>query len=155
MKSNYLCEYQSNLFSLSQQEHEEQIKIIQLFVENGLIKIGTKTYPIVYGDVYFINAGEGYSIVEIEEELVQNTIMISADHVKELAKMLDFESEYYKIFEKKGHFHVASPHYKAIDRRFKEAFSVAAADKPFSKALFVSRVFELLNYAVVALEKRK
>lgn len=155
METDFFCEYKTSLSTLPQQESHDKIKIIQLFVENGLVKIGESVYPIVYGDVYFINAKQNYSIEELEEELIQSTIMVSAERLKQLAKVLDFESEYYKIFEKNGHFHVASPHYKAIDRRFKEAFSVSDTNQIFSKALFISRVFELLNYAVVTMGKRK
>ncbi|EOI04961.1 hypothetical protein UAY_00662 [Enterococcus moraviensis ATCC BAA-383] len=155
MANDFFCDYKANPVTQLTQESQGKIKIIQLFVENGCIKIGKSSYPIVYGDVYFINEGECYSIEELEEELIQNTILFSAGELKKLAKILDFESDYEKIFEKNGHFHVASPHYKAIDKRFREAFSVIETKKSFSKALFLSRVVELLNYAVVTLEKRK
>lgn len=155
MKNDIWCEYKAESPIISPKEHQEKVKIIQFFVENGLLKIGETVYPIVYGDLYFIDAKQSYCIEEVEEELIQSTIMISTKMVTKLAKSLDFEAEYHRIFEKNGHFHVASPRYKAIDKRFKEAYSVFEADKPLRTALFVSRVIELLNYAVVTLEKSK
>ncbi|MEI5991300.1 hypothetical protein A5881_002834 [Enterococcus termitis] len=155
MRNDIWCEYKTEAPMISQKEQQENVKIIQLFAENGLLKIGETSYPIVYGDLYFIDAQQSYFIEEVEEEFVQSTIMLSAKMLTKLAKSLDFEGEYHKILEKNGHFHVASPHYKAIDKRFKEAHSVFKADKPLTKALFVSRVIELFNYAVVTLEKGK
>lgn len=155
MTGNFLCEYKKNSTVISEEKHQDKVKLIQLFVENGLMKIGETSYPIVYGDLYFLDAKQSYCVEELDEEMIHSTIMVSAEQLMALSNILDFELEYHKIFGKNGHFHVASPHYKAIDKRFKEAFSVSETGKPFSKALFFSRVIELLNYAVVTVEKRK
>jgi hypothetical protein len=155
MMKDLSCTYQTIGPATGNQSDQENIKIMQLFVENGQIAIGERQYPIVYGDLYFIDANQCYSIIDTEDELVQSTIEVSAKQLKKLAKALDFEAEYEKIFERKGSFHVASPRYKAIDKRFKEAASVCNDTKVFARPLFFSRVFELLNYAVVTMEKNR
>ncbi|MGG5343329.1 hypothetical protein [Enterococcus sp. AZ192] len=153
MRPEIQCTYQTIGAAAAERKSQTTLKIMQLFIENGQINIGEKSYPIVYGDLYFIAEKQSYSITETNEELIQSTIEISAEHLKKVAKLLDFESEYKQIFEERGSFQVASPRYKAIDHRFKEAASVFKKDQPFAEALFFSRVLELLNYAVVTIKK--
>lgn len=153
MRPEIQCTYQAVEPATSNEKNQTNVKIIQLFVENGQLTIGDKIYPIAYGDLYFVAAKQNYSITDTEEDLVQSKIEVPAEFLKEMAKKLDFEKEYQQIFEAQGSFRVASPRYKAIDQRFKEAAGVFNKDKSFAEALFFSRVLELLNYAVVTIKK--
>ena len=155
MLDKFFCTYKTNSPVVFEEKDQDKIKIVQLFVENGLMKISDKSYPIVYGDVFFIDAGQEYSIEELDEEVIQSSVMIDAVYLEEIAELLNFKKEYHQILKKYGSTHVAAPHYKAIDQRFKEAFSVYTAEKPFAQALLIARIIELFNYAVVTINKRK
>ncbi len=126
------------------------IKIIQTLAENGEIIIENKSYPIKFGNLYFINCSKKHSVILAQKDnYLQNTVVISREFLNNLAELLNFTKETEDIF-KNGYFlHVK--HYKIIDDHFKKMSSVYNSEKAFSKALFTAKFLELLNYAVSSL----
>lgn len=53
MLDEFFCTHKTNSPVVFEEKDQDKIKIVQLFVENGLMKISDKSYPIVYGDVFF------------------------------------------------------------------------------------------------------
>ena len=126
------------------------IKIIQTLAENGEIIIENKSYPIGFGNLYFINCSKEYSVIPAQKDTyLQNTVVISREFLDKLAELLDFTKETEDIF-KNGYF-LPVKHYKIIDDHFKKMSSVYNSEKAFSKALFTAKFLELLNYAVSSL----
>ena len=126
------------------------IKIIQTLAENGEIIIENKSYPIEFGNLYFINCSKKYSVIPAQKDnYLQNTVVISREFLNNLAELLNFTKETEDIF-KNGYF-LPVKHYKIIDDHFKKMSSVYNSEKSFSKALFTAKFLELLNYAVSSL----
>ena len=126
------------------------IKIIQTLAENGEIIIENKSYPIEFGNLYFINCSKKYSVIPAQkDDYLQNTVMVSREFLDKLTELLDFTKETEDIF-KNGYF-LPVKHHKIIDDHFKKMSSVYNSEKAFSKALFTAKFLELLNYAVSSL----
>ena len=126
------------------------IKIIQTLSENGEIIIENKSYPIEFGNLYFIDCSRKHSVMPAQKDhYIQNTVVISREFLNKLAELLNFTKEAEDIF-KNGYF-LPVKHYKIIDDHFKKMSFVYNSEKTFSKALFTAKFLELLNYAVSSL----
>ena len=148
MKDIIICKYMEKYTEA--RSSSNGIKIIQTLAENGEIIIENKSYPIEFGNLYFINCSTKYSVIPAQkDDYLQNTVMVSREFLDKLAELLDFTKETEDIF-KNGYF-LPVKHHKIIDDHFKKMSSVYNSEKAFSKALFTAKFLELLNYAVSSL----
>ncbi len=148
MKDIIICKYMEKYTEVHNSNNG--IKIIQTLAENGEIIIENKSYPIKFGNLYFINCSKKYSVIPAQKDnYLQNTVTVSREFLNRLAELLDFTKEAEDIF-KNGYF-LPVKHYKIIDDHFKKMSSVYNSEKSFSKALFTAKFLELLNYAVSSL----
>lgn len=150
MKDIISCKYMEKYDTLINENNSSgELRIIQTLCNEGEIIIGEETYPATYGSLYFINSPDNYSIVPGKQsEYLQSSIVISKEYLNNLAKLLDFEKEFEKIFIEKEISFLPIKHYKIIDNRFKKMSGVLNSEKKFSKALFTAQLIELLYYAV-------
>ena len=148
MKDIIICKYMEKYTEA--RSSSNGIKIIQTLAENGEIIIENKSYPIEFGNLYFINCSKKHSVILAQKDnYLQNTVVISREFLNNLAELLNFTKETEDIF-KNGYF-LPVKHHKIIDDHFKKMSSVYNSEKTFSKALFTAKFLELLNYAVSSL----
>ena len=148
MKDIIICKYMEKYTEA--RSSSNVIKIIQTLAENGEIIIENKSYPIEFGNLYFISCSKKYSVIPAQkDDYLQNTVMVFREFLDKLAELLDFTKETEDIF-KNGYF-LPVKHHKIIDDHFKKMSSVYNSEKTFSKALFTAKFLELLNYAVSSL----
>ena len=60
MKSLICCEYKVNLEQSNDEFHFDKIKIIQIVSDTGEVTIGSISYPITFGGLYFVNARQNF-----------------------------------------------------------------------------------------------
>ena len=97
MKDIIICKYMEKYTEA--RSSSNGIKIIQTLAENGEIIIENKSYPIEFGNLYFINCSKKYSVIPAQkDDYLQNTVMVSREFLDKLAELLDFTKETEVIF---------------------------------------------------------
>lgn len=153
MKDIINCEYSSSNNDFLANENNYFI-IIQALCEHGHLTIGDKVYPITYGGLYFMNGEAPLKIVSDNvQPFVQSSITLSKNFLVNLASTLDCTDVINDIFAKGNGFYVPIKHYKTIAARFKNMASLFKSEKPLAKALLVSELIPLFNYAMHAIAR--
>lgn len=153
MKDIIDCVYSSSNIDIFATEENSYI-IIQVLCESGQIIVGNNTYPITYAGLYFIDGEDNYKIITNDiQDFVQNSIILAKDFIGNLASSLDCTDDINDIFAKGCGLYVPIKHYKTIAARFKNMANLFKSEKPLSKALLVSELIPLFNYALHAKAK--
>jgi hypothetical protein len=157
MDSIFCCEYHSKgKTALTKKDHShfDQYEIIQTLCDFGQVVIHDKVYPMTKGSLYFINGSDShYALPKNEEDYMQSSILISKDFMNSLSGIVGCKEEIQNIFSENGGFYLPLKHFKTVDIRFRKISSIYKSINKFSKALFVSELIPLLNYAVYVKNK--
>lgn len=153
MKDIIDCVYSSSNIDIFAAEKNSYI-IVQVLCESGQIIVGNNTYPITYGSIYFIDGKDQCRIItDNMQNFAQNSITLAKDFIENLASSLDCTDDINDIFAKGCGLYVPIKHYKTIAARFKNMANLFKSEKLLSKALLVSELIPLFNYAMHAKAK--
>ncbi len=156
MNKLFYCEYHSKgKKAMAKKSHSHfDYEIIQTLYDQGQVTIHDKVYPMTKGALYFINGLDSYyTHPKCEEDFIKSSILISKDFINRLTELLDCEEQINEIFSRNGGFYLPVKNYKTVDNRFKKISGICKSTNKFAKALFVSELIGLLNYAVYTKSK--
>lgn len=142
---NIISKYNEDI-KTGQFETKNEVRILQIYGESGILKIGEDNYPIYDGFLYFIGENTKYSINTENAKLSE--IIIYNNYLEKISTLLDFKKEYEKIFYSKNGVFIKIINNKTVDNKFKVVNNLIKSERLFYNPLAVTKIIEIFNYAV-------